>query len=107
MSHYIHKSTPDAKFESGGFSIFGDMMSQNFSVEKGTSHQIRLFTKENGSNFLKNELFMSRIVLFDPKLTFHVNFSNFQAEETLYFQNLFSRLNEKKAAATPLIDKFC
>ena len=28
---------------------------------------------------------MSRVVLFDPKLTSHVDFSNFQAEE--YFSN--------------------
>ena len=27
MSYYSHKSMPDAKFESGSFSIFGDMTS--------------------------------------------------------------------------------
>ena len=43
MSHYDHKSIPDAKFESGSCSSFGDMMSQNFPRRKGTSHQIRLF----------------------------------------------------------------
>ena len=36
---------PDAKFESGSFSIFGDMTSQNFSLETGnTGHRIWLFT---------------------------------------------------------------
>ena len=35
---------PDAKFESGSFSIFGNMMSQNFPLRKGTNHQIRVFT---------------------------------------------------------------
>ena len=43
MSHYGHKSIPDAKFESDSSSSFGDM-SQNFPRKKGTSHEIRLFT---------------------------------------------------------------
>ena len=30
MSHYNYKSIPDAKFEAGSSSSFGDMMSQNF-----------------------------------------------------------------------------
>ena len=44
MSHYGHKSIPDAKFESGSSSSFRDMTSQNFPWKKGTSHQIQLFT---------------------------------------------------------------
>ena len=44
MSHYIHKSIPDAKFEPDSSSSFGDMTSQNFPRKKGTSHKIRLFT---------------------------------------------------------------
>ena len=44
MSHYGHKSIHDAKFESDSSSSFGDMTSQNFSRNKGTSHEIRLFT---------------------------------------------------------------
>ena len=43
MSHYIHKSIPDAKFEADSFSSFEDMTSQNFP-HKRTGHQIRLFT---------------------------------------------------------------
>ena len=53
MSHYRHKSIPDAKFESGSSSSFGDMTSQNFPWKKGRSHQIRLFTPQNGFNFKK------------------------------------------------------
>ena len=34
---------PDAKFESGSFSIFGDMTPQNFPLKKGTSHRARKF----------------------------------------------------------------
>ena len=45
MGHYIHKIIPDAKFDAGSSSSFGDMTaSQNFPWKKGTSHQIRLFT---------------------------------------------------------------
>ena len=44
MSHYSHKSMPDAKFESGSFSSFGDMRAQNFPLKKEMSPQIRIFT---------------------------------------------------------------
>ena len=44
MSHFSHKSMPDAKFESGSLSIFGDTMSQIFPLKKGMSHQIRIST---------------------------------------------------------------
>ena len=44
MSHYIHKSIPDATFEADSFPSFGDTTSQNFPLKKGMSHQIRLFT---------------------------------------------------------------
>ena len=79
MSHYGHKSIPDAKFESATFSSFGDMTSQIFPQKKRTSHEIRLFTPRKTGLTLKKYVFMSRIYLLDPKLTPHVNFSNFQA----------------------------
>ena len=44
VSHYSHKTMPDAKFESGSFSISGDMTSQNLPLKKGTSHRIQVFT---------------------------------------------------------------
>ena len=44
MSHYGHKSIPDAKYESDSSPSFGDMTSQYFPRKKGTSHEIRLFT---------------------------------------------------------------
>ena len=67
-SHYDHKNIPDAKLESGSFSSFEDMTSQNFPRKKGTSHQIRLFTLKN--EFLCPESFFSS--------------SNFQTEENLF-----------------------
>ena len=44
MSHYGHKSIPDAKFECDSSYSFGDMTPQNFPRKEGTSHEIRLFT---------------------------------------------------------------
>ena len=44
---------------------------------------------------------MSRIILLDPKLTPHVNFSNFQAEE-----NFFDVLMTKEQQQTPLLINF-
>ena len=44
MSHYSHKSMPDVRFESGSFPSFGDMTSQNFSLKRGMSHKVRIFT---------------------------------------------------------------
>ena len=46
VSHYSHKSMHYAKFESGSRFSFGDMMSQNFPLEKRMSDQIRIFTPE-------------------------------------------------------------
>ena len=51
MSHYIHESIPHAKFEDDSSSSLGDMTSQDFPQKKGTSHQIRIFTPQNGFNF--------------------------------------------------------
>ena len=36
MTHYGHKSIPDAKFESDSSSSFGDMTSQHFPQKNGT-----------------------------------------------------------------------
>ena len=67
VSHYRHKSMPDAKFDIDSFSSFGDMTSQTFLLKKGMSHPIRILplSRENEVN-LKKISFMSRIVLFDP-----------------------------------------
>ena len=44
MSHYGHKSIPNAKFESDSSSSFGEMTSENFPRKKGASHKTGLFT---------------------------------------------------------------
>ena len=43
MSHYNHKTMPNAKFESSSLSSFRDITSQIFRLKKEMSHQIRLF----------------------------------------------------------------
>ena len=58
MSHYIHKSIADAKFESDSCSIFADVTSQNFPRKKGTSHQIGYLPPEKGFNFKKKEFYV-------------------------------------------------
>ena len=94
MDHYIYKSIPDAKFEVDSSFSFGDMTSQNFPQKKGTSHPKKGLT-------LKKRVFMSRIVLLDPKLTPHVNFNNFQAEENFHFQNFWDVSMRKEQQQPP------
>ena len=73
---------PDAEFESGSLSSFGNM-TLHFPLKKGTSHQIRLFTP--GS-------FMSRIVLLDPKLT-PISISEILKQRNLSFSKFFRHLD--------------
>ena len=71
MSHYIHKSIPDAKFEADSSSSFGDMTSQNFPRKKGTSHQIRLFTPGKRVSRLKNGFLCPQNHIFSHHLSFY------------------------------------
>ena len=48
ISHYTHKSIPDAKFEAGSSSSFVDITSQNFPRKKRTSYQFGYLPLENG-----------------------------------------------------------
>ena len=63
---------------------------------------------ESGFTFKKKWIFMSRIVLLDPKIDPppNVNFSNFQAEKNFSFSNFLERLDEKRATATPWLFNF-
>ena len=60
---------------------------------------------ENGFNFKKRGFYVQNRSS-RPKLTPHVNFSNFQAEENFSFSEFLGRLDDKRAAATSLIDQF-
>ena len=67
MSHYSYKYMPDARFESGSFFSFGDMMSQNFPLKWGTSYQIRIFTLGRWDDFEKMS-FRVQNRSFQPKI---------------------------------------
>ena len=69
MRHYSYQSIPDAKFEADSSSSFGDITSQNFPRKKGASHQIRIFTPENGFNFKTNELLCPESLFSTQNLT--------------------------------------
>ena len=85
MGHYIYKSIPDAKFEVDSSFSFGDMTSQNFpQIEGNESSDSTIYPRKTGLT-----VFMSRIVLLHPKLTPHVNFNNFQAEENFFIFKIF------------------
>ena len=78
MSHYGHKSIPDAKFKSGSSTSFRDITSQNFPRKKGTSHQIRLLPPENGFNLeKKNMSFYVQNRSFRPKIDPSCQFQQF------------------------------
>ena len=95
---------PDVKFESGSFSIFGDMKSQNLITDKGISYQFLLFTPGRWVE-LKEVSFCLKNHYPLPKIDPHVNFSNFQPEE-IFIPKFLRRLKEKRAEAPPpLIDK--
>ena len=56
MSHNDHKSIPDAKFESGSFSSFGDMTSQNFPRKEGNeSSNSAMYPQKTGLTLKNNE----------------------------------------------------
>ena len=69
MSH-SYRTIPDTKFEFGIFSIFGDMI-HKLSLSKRVEQVIEFvyLPPANGFKLLKNEVFMSRDFLFNPKLT--------------------------------------
>ena len=73
-----------------------------FPQKKGTSHPIRLFT-------LKKRVFLSRIVLLDQKLTppppMPIS-TIFKQRKMFSFSKFLGRLDDERAAATPMIDQF-
>ena len=106
MSHYGHESIPDAKFESDSLFSFGDMTSQNFPRKKGTSHEIRLFTPGNGFNFKKMSFYVQNRSS-RPKIDPPCQFQQFSSIGKFFIFKILGRLDEKRAAATPLIDQLC
>ena len=91
MSQYSHESMPDAKLESGSFSSFGDMTSQNFSLKRGTVINFGCLPQENRFNFQKMSFYVqirSFPHKFAPPLPPHA-VSNFQAKENFFIFKIF------------------
>ena len=78
MSRYSHKNVPDAKFEFGSFSSFGDMTSQNFPLKKGQVFAFGYLSPENGFNFKKMSFYVQNCSC-RPKIDPPVSFTSFQA----------------------------
>ena len=85
MRHYSHKSMPDAKFEPGSCSSFGDMTSQNFPLKKGTIIEFLYLPPESGFKF-KNEFLCPEFFFSTQNLP--CQFQQFQAEENFSFSNV-------------------
>ena len=83
------------------------MTSQNFPRKKGTSHQIRLFTPGKWVQLEKMIVYVDN-QSSRPKMDLPCQFQQFSSRENLFhFENFLARLDEKRAAATSLIDQFC
>ena len=91
---------PDAKFESGSFSIFGDKTSQNFVLKRGTSHRFGYLFPENGFNFTKMTFYVQNRSS-QPKIAPSCHFQQFSIRGIFSFSKFLRRLDEKRAAATP------
>ena len=106
MSHYGHKSIPDAKFECDSSSSFGDMTSQ---ISLGRRERVMKFgylPPENGFNFKEMSFYVqnrSSRPKIDPPMSISAIFKN---RKNFSFSKFLGRLDEKRAAATPLIDQF-
>ena len=98
VSHYNHKSITDAKFECASFFYFWRYDVTNFPSEEGNeSSNLAIYPLKLGLTFEKL-VFISRIVLLYLKLTPHVNFSNFQAEENFSFCTFLGPLDHIKTS---------
>ena len=102
MSHYGHKSIPDAKFESDSSSSFGDMTSQNFPQKKGTSQEIRLFTPRKTGLTLKKMSFYVQNRSSRPKIDPPCQFQQFSSiGKIFHFQNFWDVSMRKEQQQRP------
>ena len=105
ISHYVHKSIPDAKFEADSPFSFGNMMSQNFPRKKGTSHKFGYLApeNENGFNFKKMSFYVQNRSS-RPKIDLPMSISAIFKQRKLFsFSKFLGCLDEKRAAAKNLL----
>ena len=87
VSHYNHKRIPDAKFESGSFSIFFLRYDvTKFPSEEGNqSSNSDTYSRKMGLSKIKRVFYVQNRSS-GPKIDPLVIFSNFQAEENQFFR---------------------
>ena len=101
MSHYGHKSIPDAKFESDSSFSFGDMTSQNFPRKKGMSHEIRLFTPGKRVQLSKMSFYVQNRSS-RPKIDPPCQFQQFSSiGKIFHFQNFWDVSMRKEQQQPP------
>ena len=111
MGHYNHKSILDAKFEPDSFTSFGDMTSQNFPQKEGKESSNSTIYPRKTCLALKKEFYVqnrSSRLKIDPTVPMSISAIFMQKKNFHFsFSKLLGRLDEKRAATTPLIDQFC
>ena len=88
MSH-SYRTIPDAKFEFGIFSIFGDMMHKLSLSRRGGGQVIKFvyLAPENAYKLLKNEAFYVQGCFFQPKIDPLSISAISKQKKFLHFQN--------------------
>ena len=107
MGHYIYKSIPDAKFEVDSSFSFGDMTSQSFPQKRERVIRFDCLPPENWFNFKKTSFYVqnrSSRPNIDPPMSIS---TIFKQRKIFSFSKFLGRLDDERAAATPLIDQFC
>ena len=76
-----------------------------FSSQEGNkSSNSNIYPRKTGLTCKKMSFYVKKRS-FRPKLDPQINFSNFETKEICSFPEFLRCLDEKRAAATPLIDK--
>ena len=101
MSH-SYRTISDAKFEFGIFSTFGDM-THKLSLSKRGEQVIEFvyLPPGNGFKLLKNEVFVSRGVSFNLKLTL-CQFQQFPSRRNFSIFKMF-QTSQEKSSSSPLV----
>ena len=97
---------PGAKFEFDSLCIFEVLTSLNFPLKKGRSYKVRIFIPGKWVS-LKNDYYVqnrSSRPKIDPTMSIS---AIFKQRNFFSFSKFLRRVDEKRAAAVPLINQFC
>ena len=96
-----------AKFQVDGFFTFGDMTSQKFPFQNGTSHRDSIFTSWIQAKFDKNHFLCLETPFLAQSYTPFCISIVFKQKQKFHRFNFSRRLISKTTAATPLVNRFC